>query len=144
MYSRGICICVVMAQSWMTILLVFSQLFRGGCCAKRVLHVFSRVFLMLARQIVARVLSSISARVSMDQPTFAFSSYFIDESGAATEGVSIRVLSRTLAFWQTFIATSLLASAWILALMHFPIGFSTFSWTLNWSQFQSENNSLKK
>ena len=83
---------------------------------------------MLARQIFARshfvhVLSSISARVSMDQPTFAFSSYFIDESGAATEGVSIRVLSRTLAFWQTFIATSLLASAWILALMYFPMCF---------------------
>ena len=128
MYSRGICICVVMAQSWMTILLVFSQLFRGGCRAKCVLHAFSRVFLMLARQIVARshfarVLSSISARVSMDQPTFAFFSYFIDESGAATEGVSIRVLSRTLAFWQTFIATSLLASAWILVLMHFPMCF---------------------
>ena len=78
MYSRGFCTCMLLAQSGRTILLQFSQLFRGGCRAKCVLHVFSRVFLMLARQMVvrlhfARVLSSISARVSVEQPKFAFS-----------------------------------------------------------------------
>ena len=94
---------MLLAQSGMAIFPVFSQLFRGGCRAKCVLHVFSRVFLMLARQIVlrlhfARVLSSISARVSVEQPKLAFSSYFIDKSAAALDSDSIRILSMILAF----------------------------------------------
>ena len=94
---------MLLAQSGMAMSPVFSQLFRGGCCANCVLHEFSRVFLMLARQIVVRlhfahVLSSISARVSVEQPKFAFSSCFMDESAAASDSDSIRILSMILAF----------------------------------------------
>ena len=38
---------MMMVQSVIAILLEYLKLFRAGCCAKRVLHIFSPMFLML-------------------------------------------------------------------------------------------------
>ena len=101
--SRGICNLLLKGQFWITILFEFLHIFRGGCCAMCVLHVFYRVFLIFARSIMTRsyfvrVFSSRSAGVSMKYPNQAFSSYFIDKTGARTKSDFVRILSRKLRF----------------------------------------------
>ena len=94
---------MMMVQSWIAILLEFSRSFRAGCCAKSVLHDFSGVFLMLATTMLRDLTLHVFFRVVLHMrqwqtEKFAFSSGFIDERAAATESVSIRILSMILAF----------------------------------------------
>ena len=131
-YTRGILNFLMTVQSWIAILLEFSQLFQAGGCAEMrfacifssifdarhnnmlrnlTLHVFSRVVLHARQWKTWKIAFShhflyvLSMKIPL--PQVAIHMYFIDDSGIC----------------MTFIPISLLAAAWILISMHFLMCF---------------------
>ena len=108
-FSWGICIFALMAQSWIVVFVI--------------LHVFSRAFLQIWL---------------LEHWNITFSSCFLVEYGPATQLDFSRVFSCLFTILLIFIAFSLITSAWILVLLCFPNVFECFCevlWTLSWRHF---------
>ena len=108
-FSRGICIFALMAQSRIVVFVI--------------LHVFSRAFLQIWL---------------LEHWNITFSSCFLVENGPATKLDFSRVFLCLLTILLIFIAFSLITSAWILVLLCFPSVFECFCevlWTLSWRHF---------
>ena len=108
-FSRGICIFALMAQSWIVVFVI--------------LHVFSRAFLQIWL---------------LEHWNITFSSCFLVENWPATKLDFSSVFLCLLKILLIFITFSLITSTWILVLLCFPSVFECFCevlWTLSWRHF---------